>query len=255
MENLPFSGQVALVTGSSRGIGRAIAADLARNGADLIVTYRRAVKSPDQAEELCRQIRDLGRRAVAVQGDIAVKSDVKRMVSEGVEAMGRLDHLILNAAIAPFKPFERLLEKELQQLVGVNYVGNIFCIQAALPHLEQTQGRIVFISSLGSRVYSPSYPLGSMKAAMEVVIRDCGESLRARGVTANGVCAGIVKTDSFKVLRQFWEKSDQIPETFFVQEQEVADVVAFLCSPASRAIRGQTIVVDHGMSNLSYQGG
>ena len=199
--------------------------------------------------------RDLGRRAIAVRGDISIKADVKRMVEEGVAALGGLDFLILNAALAPFKPVEKLLERDLNQLVGVNYLGNIFCIQAALPHLEESHGSIVFLSSLGSRVYSPSYPLGSMKAAMEVVVRDCGEQFRAKGIAVNGVCAGIVKTDSFKVLRQFWEKDQQIPEAFFVQEDEVADVVAFLCSPASRAIRGQTIVVDHGMSNLSYQGG
>ncbi len=255
MENNPFSGKVALVTGSSRGIGRTIAETLAREGADLVVTYRRAGKSAGRAEELCRQIRDLGRRATAVQGDISVKEDVKRMVNEGVEAMGRLDFLILNAALAPFKPLEKLFEKELKQLVGVNYIGNIFCIQAALPHLEESGGRIVFISSLGSRFFNPSYPLGSMKAAMEAVVRDCGESLRSRGVNSNGVCAGIVKTDSFKVLRQLWEGIEQMPEELFVQPQEVADVVTFLCSPASGAIRGQTIVVDHGMSNRVYQGG
>ncbi len=254
MDKLLFAGQVALITGSSRGIGHAIAESLADQGADIVVTYRRSGKSADKAQALCEQARSLGRRAIAVQGDIAVKSDVKRMVEEGVAAMGGLDHLILNAALAPFKPFEKLLERDLKQLVGVNYLGNIFCIQAALPHLEAKAGRIVFLSSLGSRLYSPSYPLGSMKAAMEAVVRDCGESLRPRGVNVNGVCAGIVKTDSFKVLRQFWEKDQQIPEDYFVQEDEVADVVSFLCAPGSRAIRGQTIVVDHGMSNLSYQG-
>ena len=255
MENQPFSGKVALVTGSSRGIGHAIAESLAREGADLVVTYRRSGKSAERAEALCEQIRAEGRRAVAVQGDISDKQDVKRMVSQGVEAMGRLDFLILNAAIAPFKPLEKLFEKELKQLVGVNYMGNLFCIQAALPHLQESGGRIVFVSSLGSRFFNPSYPLGSMKAAMEAVVRDCGESLRAKGVNSNAVCAGIVKTDSFKVLRQLWEGLERMPEELFVQPREVADVVNFLCSPASSAIRGQTIVVDHGMSNRVYQGG
>ena len=187
MENLPFLDKVAIVTGSSRGIGHAIASALAREGADLVVTYRRGGKSAEKAEALCGQIRDTGRRAIAVQGDISVKADVQRMVSEGVEAMGRLDFLILNAAVAPFKPREKLFEKELKALVGVNYTGNILCLQAALPHLEKSGGTAVFISSLGSRFYNPSYPLGSMKAAMEAVVRDCGESLRDRGVNINGV--------------------------------------------------------------------
>ncbi|MCP3867278.1 MAG: SDR family oxidoreductase [Gammaproteobacteria bacterium] len=255
MENQPFFGKVALVTGSSRGIGLAIATAMAREGADLVVNYRRSGKSVEKAEALCQQIRDMGRRAIAVQGDISVKADVQRMVKEGTEAMGRLDFLILNAAIAPFKPIEKLFEKELKQLVGVNYTGNILCLQAALPHLEKTDGNIVFVSSLGSRFYNTSYPLGSMKAAMEAVVRDCGESLRDRGVNMNGVCAGLVKTDSFKVLRQLWEGIEQIPEELFLQPEEVADVVTFLCSPSARAIRGQTLVVDHGMSNRLYHGG
>jgi NAD(P)-dependent dehydrogenase (short-subunit alcohol dehydrogenase family) len=246
---------VALVTGSSRGIGQTIAATLAREGADVVATYRRQGKSFDQGTELCERIRELGRRSLLVQGDISVKMDVTRMVDEAVEAMGRLDFLVLNAAVAPFKPLEKLFERELKQLVGVNFIGNILCIQASLPHLRESKGGIVFVSSLGSRFYNPSYPLGSMKAAMEAVVRDCAESLRDSGVTANGVCAGIVRTDSFKVLRRLWEGIDRLPEYLFVEPQEVADVVSFLLSPASRAIRGQTIVVDHGMSNrLGFAG-
>jgi len=204
--------KVVLVTGSSRGIGRAIAKKCALAGADVVVNYRKSGGSSQaQGEELCREIEQMGGRALMVHANIADRDSVKAMLTEVNEKMGRLDYLILNAAKAPFKPIEKLFERELRQLVDTNYIGNIFCIQAALPMLEKTEGKIIFISSLGSRFYNPLYPLGSMKAAMESVVRDCGESLRSKNISVNAVCGGIVKTDSFKVLRQFWDNIDMLP--------------------------------------------
>ena len=84
---------------------------------------------------------------------------------------------------------------------------------------------------------------------MESVVRDCAEGLRSKKIAVNAVCGGIVKTDSFKVLRQFWDNIDMLPDEMFVEPDEIADVVAFLCSDASRAITGQTVVVDKGLSN------
>jgi NAD(P)-dependent dehydrogenase (short-subunit alcohol dehydrogenase family) len=242
--------KVVLITGSSRGIGKAIAKKCAHAGADIVVNYRKSGGSSQaQAEELCRAIEDMGRRAMMVQADIASKDSVKTLFAEINEKMGKLDYLVLNAAKAPFKSIEKLFERELRQLVDTNYIGNIFCIQAALPMLEKTQGKIIFISSLGSRFYNPAYPLGSMKAAMESIVRDCSETLRGKNISVNAVCGGIVKTDSFKVLRQFWENIDMLSDDLFVEPEEIADVALFLCSQASRGITGQTIVVDKGLSN------
>ncbi|MBI5741588.1 MAG: SDR family oxidoreductase [Nitrospirae bacterium] len=251
---LPFKDKVAVITGSSRGIGNAIARKFAAAGADIVINYRKAGgSSQEQAELLCREIEGSGRRALMVQADIAVKDDVKRLFAETGEKLGRLDMLILNAAKAPFKPFEKLFERELRQLVETNYLGNIFCIQEGVRLLEKTEGRIVFISSLGSRFYNPAYPLGSMKAAMESVVRDCAEGLRGRKILVNAVCGGIVKTDSFKVLRQYWEHIDMLPDELFVEPDEIADVAAFLCSPESRGITGQTVIVDKGLSNSLFR--
>ncbi len=242
--------KVVLITGSSRGIGRATAKRFALAGADIVVNYRKSGGSSQaQAEELCREIEEMGRRVLMVHADIASKDSVKDMFSEVSEKMGKLDYLILNAAKAPFKPLEKLFERELRQLVDTNYIGNIFCIQAALPMLEKSEGKIIFISSLGSRFYNPASPLGRLKAAMEPVIRDCAESLRLKKISVNAVCGGIVKTDSFKVLRQFWDNIDMLPAGLYVEPEEIADVVLFLCSEASRGITGQTIVVDKGLSN------
>jgi len=119
--------------------------------------------------------------------------------------------------------------------------------------LEASEGKIVFISSLGSRFYNPAYPLGSMKAAMEAVVRDCSESFAPRNISVNGICGGVVKTDSFKVLRQHMEQLEYIPEQLCVNPEAIADVAVFLCSPAARGICGQTIVVDNGLSNRLYR--
>lgn len=254
METGIFKDKVALITGSSRGIGNAIARTLARAGADIVVNYRRTGgSSEEQAKQLCEEIRGLGRKAYMVQADISQKESVKVLMKEVAEKSGRLDILVLNAARTPFKPLEKLLEREIRQLVDTNYIGNLFCIQESVPLLEKTEGKIVFISSLGSRFYNVSYPLGSMKAAMESVVRDCAEGLKQKKISVNAVCGGIVKTDSFKVLRQLWEELAYIPEDLFVEPEEIADVVKFLCSADSRAICGQTIVVDHGFSNRLYQ--
>jgi NAD(P)-dependent dehydrogenase (short-subunit alcohol dehydrogenase family) len=254
MPEYPFKDKVALITGSSRGIGNAIARKMAYYGANIVINYRKAGgASQSKGEQLYEEILEMGRKAHLVQADISQKESVKNLFKETGEVFGRLDFLILNAAKAPFKPIERLLERELRQLVETNYMGNIFCIQESIPLIEKTGGSIIFISSLGSRFYNPSYPLGNMKAAMESVVRDCSESLSDKNISVNGVCGGLVKTDSFKVLRQYWEDIDLIPEELFVDPEEIADVVSFLCSPAGRGILGQTVVVDRGLSNRLYR--
>lgn len=254
MEKKTFTGKVALVTGSSRGIGRAVALAFARAGADVVVNHSKAGgSSQTKAEEVCREIEALGAKAVAIPADISSKASVKELFTKAAEQFGRLDFLILNAAKAPFKPLEKLLERDLRQLMETNFMGNIFCIQEAVHLLQASQGKIVFISSLGSRYYNPSYPLGSMKAAMESVVRDCAESLGEKDISVNAVCGGIVKTDSFKVLRMYMEDLEHIPDELCVSPEAMADVALFLCSPAARSIRGQTIVVDNGLSNRLYR--
>ncbi|MFQ3574787.1 MAG: SDR family oxidoreductase [Thermodesulfovibrionales bacterium] len=246
----PLHDKVALVTGSSRGIGKAIASHLAKMGCNIVINYtKQGGSSEAQAMSLAEEINEMGLRSLVIRADISVREEVKAMFEKVKETFNRLDLLILNAAKTPFKPIEKLFERELRQLVEVNLFGNIFCIQQAIPLLKETQGTIVFVSSLGSRFYNPSYPLGMMKSAMETVVRDLSCSLAKDKISVNAVCGGIVKTDSYKVLRQIWEGLDKIPESLIVDVSEIAEVVSFLCLPASRGIRGQTIVVDRGMSN------
>lgn len=245
-----FRGKVVLITGGSRGIGAAIARRLAGAGADLVINHREERgRSGELAQALCREVESLGVRAVSVAADISHKESVKGLFAKVEETYGRLDVLVLNAARAPFKPWEKLLERDLRQLVDTNFLGNVFCMQGALPLLSRQGGSVVFLSSLGSRYFSPHYALGPMKAAMEAAVLHWAESFEAHGVSANAVCAGLVKTDSFKTLRMVQPELEKLPESYFVTPEEVADVVCFLAGPASRAIRGQTLVVDRGMSN------
>lgn len=247
---MSLAGKAAIVTGSSRGIGAAIALALARSGADVVLNHRTAGgSSAAKAAAVAEAIRALGRRAVVVPADIALRRSAAALVAAAAEQFGRLDLLVLSAARAPFKPIERLLERELRALVETNFLGNLFCLHEAVPALSRTRGSVVFVSSLGSRVATPSYPLGSLKAAMEVVVRDCAASLEPRGVNLNAVCGGLVRTDATKAMKLVWEGLDRIPESAWVAPEEIAEVVLFLCSPAARAIRGQTIVVDRGLSS------
>lgn len=249
-----LNSKVALITGSSRGIGSAIARKFATKGCDVALNYRKAGgASQRQGENLRDEIQALGRNAILIQADIGVRDAVKHLVQDTKAHFGRLDFLILNAARAPFKPLERLFERELRQLVETNYLGNIFCVQEALPMLAASEGAVIFVSSLGSRFYNRDYPLGSMKAAMECVVRDLAESLRGQNVSVNGVCAGLVRTDSVKTLRQHWDWLERVPDKYFIDPEEIADVVAFLCARESRGILGQTLVVDRGLSNKLHE--
>jgi enoyl-[acyl-carrier protein] reductase III len=249
-----LEGKVALVTGSSRGIGRAIARALAAAGADLAV-HGRQEKGPSvaSADALVEEARSLGRRAEAFRADVSVKAEVEALMKRVGESLGRLDVLVLNAARAPFKPIERLLERDLRELVEVNFLANVYCVQKALPLLEREGGHVVFVSSLGSRFMNPDYPLGAMKAAMEAMVRQWAEELAPKRVHVNAVCAGLVKTDAFLTLRRLWPGLESLPDDLFVTPEEVADVVAFLTSPGARAIRGQSVVVDAGLSNRLFR--
>jgi NAD(P)-dependent dehydrogenase (short-subunit alcohol dehydrogenase family) len=219
----PCRGRVALVTGSSRGLGRVIARKLSEAGADLIINYRQAGgRSEAQARALAKELVERGSRAVAIQADIGQKDAVAAMFQQIGAEFGRLDILVLNA---------------------------VYCMQQALPLMQGRPGHVVFISSLGSRFALPNYPLGSMKAAMESLVKQWATELGDRQITVNGVTVGLLKTDSLIVLRQYWPAVERLPASAFVELEDVAGVVLFLCTDAARSIRGQNLVVDNGLSN------
>ena len=203
------------------------------------VNHRKEGASSAKASALVTEMRALGRRALAVRADISVREEVVALFSRVFEEYERLDFLILSAARAPFKPLERLLERELRQLVDTNFIGNIRCIREALPMLKKTAGKIVFVSSLGGRAHLPEYPLGSMKAAMEAAVRDCAVSLHEHDIAVNGVCCGLAKTGSLRTLRQVWPGVEGVADEAFVTTEEIART---WCSSSPRRRRAASAV-------------
>ncbi|HEV7666609.1 MAG TPA: enoyl-[acyl-carrier-protein] reductase FabL [Chloroflexota bacterium] len=249
-----FQGKLALITGGGRGIGRAIALELARRGADVLVNY---VRHPDAAEETAREARALGVQAEALRGNVADESHVERLFGVVRDRFGYLDFLINNSASGVNKPATELTAHHWDWTLNVNARGAWLCAKAALP-LMQTRGggAIVSISSLGAqRVMSDYFLVGVSKAALEAVTRYLSVEFAPHGVRVNAVSGGLVETDALKsfpwgtaVISQMTKKT---PAGRMVEPEDLAGVVAFLCSEAASMIRGQTITVDGGYSLLA----
>ncbi len=248
---LPFLGKIALVTGSGRGIGRAIAIHLARNGADVVVNFFRN-RAP--AEETTAVIEKLGRRALLVKADVGDLDDLGRLFDETNQAFGGLDIFVHNAASGYNRPALEQKPKGWDWTMSINARTLLFAAQRAVPLMEKRAGgSIVSISSPGSGRVLPDYVVvGASKAALEALTRYLAVELSPRNIIVNAVSPGIVETDAlrhFEALRQdgFIKRAiASTPAGRLVTPEDVAEVVGFLCTPAANMIRGQVIVVDGG---------
>lgn len=246
-----LTGKVALVTGGSRGIGRAIALKLASEGADVIINYFRR---RDTAELTAQQVRDMGRRAHIVKADVGDEQKVGRMFAEIEAQFGKLDILINNAASGVARSVLELDARGWDWTMNINARAFLFCAQKAVP-LMKDGGKMVCISSLGSRMVLPVYAaVGVSKAALEALTRYLAIELAPRGICVNGVAAGAVETEALKIysgdenLPKPWAST---PAGRELRPEDVAEVVAFLCSDAAFMIRGQIITIDGGASITS----
>jgi enoyl-[acyl-carrier protein] reductase III len=249
-----FVNKIALVTGSGRGIGRAIALHFAEHGADVIINFFRN-RAP--AEETAREIEKRGRRALLVKADVGDLDDLKRMFDEVEEEFGGLDILIHNAASGYNRPAMEQKPKGWDWTMNINARALLFSAQHAAPLMEKRGGgKIISISSAGSTRVLPDYVVvGASKAALESLTRYLGVELISKGINVNAVSPGVVETDALNhfasmgnqdnILRKFIE---QVPAGRLITPEEVAEVVAFLCTPAASMIVGQTIVMDGGYS-------
>ena len=250
---IDLTGRVALVTGSSRGIGRACALRLAEAGADTIVNY---VTSRSAAEEVAAEIQRLGRRTAVVKADVSEQEDILSMIDFVRETFGALDILISNAATGGFRPLLATTARHFEATMNTNVRALLFLVQAALPLLERGAGRakVIALSSHGSHLALPLYGLiGSTKAALESLTRHLALEVGGRGVNLNVVQSGLVETDSTRQLPHHQEvfalrRSRSMVGERLLQVQDVADAVLYLASPLSDMVQGQILVVDGGAS-------
>jgi enoyl-[acyl-carrier protein] reductase III len=252
---LPFEGKIALVTGSGRGIGRAIALHFAQKGAGVAVNFFRN-RAP--AEETAAYIRSLGRRAILVKADVGDLDAIDRLFEEVEEAFGGLDILIANAASGYNRPAMAQKPKGWEWTMNINARSLLFAAQRAVPLMEKRGGgSIVSISSPGSSRVLPDYVVvGASKAALEALTRYLAVELGPKNIAVNAVSPGIVPTDALKFLEaaQAEDLLNQVaartPAGRVLTPEDVAGVVAFLCTPAASMIRGQVIIVDGGYTLL-----
>jgi enoyl-[acyl-carrier protein] reductase III len=250
-EKFIFENKVALVTGSGRGIGRAIALHFARNGADVVVNFFRN-RAP--AEETAHEIEALGRRALLVKADVGQLDDLNRLFDETEKKFGGLDIYIHNAASGYNRPALEQKPKGWDWTMNINARSLLFAAQRAVPLMEKFRGgKIVSISSPGASRVMPDYVVvGASKAAIESLTRYLAVELAKKNIIVNAVSPGIVKTDALKHFEAMSDGSmlqkaiNATPAGRLVTPEDVAEVVAFLCTPAASMIRGQVIIVDGG---------
>ncbi|WP_070121075.1 enoyl-[acyl-carrier-protein] reductase FabL [Bacillus marinisedimentorum] len=245
--------KVALVTGSSRGIGRETAIALAREGYDIAVNYAR---SKSGAEETAKMIEELGRKAVIVKANVGNPEKIKKMYEKIDEEFGRLDVLVNNAASGVLKPAVELEESHWDWTMDINSKGLLFNAQEAARRMEKTGGgKIVSLSSLGSIRYLENYTaVGVSKAAVEALTRYLAVELAPKNIAVNAVSGGAVDTDALKHFPNREEvladAASQTPAGRIVTPGDLVHTILFLLSPQADMIRGQTIIVDGGRSLL-----
>jgi enoyl-[acyl-carrier protein] reductase III len=247
----PFAGKIALVTGSGRGIGRAIALHFAREGADVAVNFFR---NRGPANETIDCIQALGRRAILVKADVGTLEGIDRLFGEVEREFGGLDILVSNAASGYNRPALEQKPKGWDWTMNINARALLFAAQRAVPLMEPRGGGfIVSISSPGSFRVLPDYVVvGASKAALEALTRYLAVELAPKNIVVNAVSPGIVPTDALKHLEaaQAEDLIEQVvantPAGRVLTPEDVAGVVAFLCTPAASMIRGQVLLVDGG---------
>lgn len=243
-----LNGKVALVTGASRGIGKAIALTLAKYGADVAVNYN---GSKERAEETAEEIRAMGRQALLVQGSVADANACAEIFRQIEETFGKVDILVNNAGITKDNLAVRMTEEEFTQVIDTNLKGAFFCMkEAGKRMMKKRYGRIVNISSI-SGVHGNAGQINycAAKAGVIGMTKSLAKELAARNVTVNAVAPGYIETDMTAVLPEKVKEAalTRIPLKRMGKPEDIAETVAFLASDRASYITGQTLLVDGGM--------
>ena len=239
--------KIAIVTGGSRGIGNAIALDLARNGADVAINYR---SSTDAANQLVKQIEGLGRKGLAVQADVASFSDAQKLSETVMNELGRLDILVNNAGINRDSVIWKMDEEQWDEVIAIDLKGTFNYIRAVSPTFkEQSSGKIVNVTSInGLRGKFGQSNYTAAKGGVIALTKTVARELGRYNVNVNAIAPGLIETD---MVKKAPEKVRDLALTEILlgrlgQPEEVAWVVTFLCSDLARHITGEVITVDGG---------
>lgn len=253
-----LEGKVAIITGAGRGIGRATALRLARDGADILATDLDGATAADTAEA----VRALGRRSASMAMDVSKRDQAFAMAEKAIAELGRIDILVNNAGIVQVKSWLDLTDEDMDRMYAVNVKGVFFCSQAVAPHLmAQRSGRIINLASLAAKIGRPLWAhYSSSKAAVVNVTRAQALFFAPYNVTCNSVCPGIVDTKMWEYLDEAIGKVEGrakgetlamrreiIPLGRLEVPEDVADVIAFLASDDARYMTGQSLMVDGGI--------
>ncbi|MBW1945239.1 MAG: 3-oxoacyl-ACP reductase FabG [Deltaproteobacteria bacterium] len=236
-----LTGHIALVTGSSRGIGQAIALALARNGVDIAVNF---ISRKEAAQGTVERIMALGRKAIAVQADVSVSSEVDRMVQDVRSELGEIEILVNNAAIAKQRSIEEVTEADWDETIAVNLKSAFLLTQAVIPGMrERGWGRIINISSGAAQtggIMGPHYT--ASKAGIEGLTRAYAAGLVKEGITVNAIAPSIIRTDMMQGMN---EMADRIPLGRMGHVDEIAEAVVFVSG--NGYLTGQTICMNGGL--------
>lgn len=246
---LPLAGKLALITGSSQGIGRATAIRLAQSGADIVINYR---SKANAAAEVKAHIEDMGRRCIAIQADVSQEEDVSRLFAGANEALGPIAILVNNAGTTRDKLIIQMSLADFEHVLNTNLRSTFLCTKAALRGMIRARwGRIVNISSpagllgnAGQANYSAS------KAGIVAFTISTAREMASRNITANAIAPGFIPTELTSILTEEQRKFllDVTPLGRFGTPEEIAAAINFLCSPEASYITGQILGVDGGMS-------
>lgn len=247
-ETMLLEGKVALVTGASRGIGREIALELAREGANVIVNY---ASSEARANEVVEEIKALGREAKAIQCNVANNDEVQGMIKETIGLFGKIDILVNNAGITRDNLIMRMKEDEWDDVINTNLKGVFLCTKGVTRQMmKQRSGKIINISSIVGVSGNPGQAnYVAAKSGVIGLTKSTAKELASRGINVNAVAPGFITTEMTDKLPEDVQSEmlKQIPLARFGEPKNVANVVVFLASSSSDYMTGQTLHVDGGM--------
>lgn len=244
-----LKGKTAIITGGTRGIGKAIAFELAQNGANIVINYRSKI---EEALETKQELEALGINVGLIQADISVFADAQKLIAETIEKFGRVDILVNNAGITRDNLIIRMEETEFDSVIETNLKGTFNCIRhVAKAMIKQRSGKIINISSvsgISGNIGQINY--AASKSGLLGLTKTAARELAGRGITVNAVAPGFIETEMTEVLSDEVKKDilTKIPLKRMGKAEEIAKMVKFLASDEANYITGQLFTVDGGMT-------